>query len=351
MAARPWPDSWSHDDPEKTVTLLLRAVAIAALLAGVAAPGASFAAAQPYPGAGAATLMPGDFVVDDEGPTCPPGGPIFHVGGGGASVLAEGSPLQKPRGSVFNAQGDLIVADGRGGLLEVDPGTGTATPIAARAPFSPRDVAIDAAGDYVVVDWPDPGQYPDESPALYSVTPHGAVSEIALGAPLSGPHGLDLDDSGNAVVADSLAGVVRVTPGGAMTLVYASGPGTGLNRASDLRVDAAGDYIIADLDQALTKVTPAGVLSDVHRGPPFSSYDPQTRIGGPRGVVIESSGDYVLVDERSRALLRVTPTGAITEVFSGDPLCLPADLTVVPETFFADGFESGDDAAWSGSAF
>ncbi len=295
-------------------------------------------------------LLPGDILVNDEGPTCPPGGPIFLVTAADAEVVAQGVPLEKPRGSVIDAEGALIVADGRAGLLEVDPESGVAVLIAQGPPFSPRDVTIDGDGLYVVVDWPDPLVFPGESPALWSVTPAGETSLIAAGSPLRGPHGLDQDEAGDFIVADSLAGIIRVTLDGQMTLVLDSNSSAELERASDVRVNAAGNYVVADLHEAVVEVTPDGVPSDLYRGPPLSPYDPAQRIGGPRGVVIDSSGDYILVDEASRAVLRISEAGEIDEIFSGDPLCLPADLTLVPDLIFADGFETGTTGAWSSTS-
>src|SRR5438874_2628736 len=168
---------------------------------------------------GAADLpQPGDYLVDTEAPSCPLGGPIFRVTPSGqVSVVAQGGLLKKPRGNAIQDDNTMIVADGVAGLLRVDLGTGTATRIAAGPPWQPRDVVLDGQGNYLVVDWPEqsaaalarangaPPSGPGGGgagggaggpaagpPALYRISPGGAVSVVAQGAPLVNPHGIAL---------------------------------------------------------------------------------------------------------------------------------------------------------------
>lgn len=256
---------------------------------------------------------------------CPVGGPIIRIHEGQASIVAQGSPLLKPRGSVLAPGETLIIADGQAGLLKMSLQTGAVTVIAFNPPSSPRDVAIDRDGNYIVVEQPLGSGV--GIPAVYKVTPDGRVSIIARGAPLIEPHGLDIDASGNYIVADTAAGIFRVTPQGQVTLVAATNPNPGsiLFRPADVRVDKDGNYIVAEIIRAgLLKVTPTGDVSNILRGSPFS------RQGGPRGVAIDPNGDYIVAVMLANALFRVTPRGRVTTIFSGPPLCGPADVTVVP---------------------
>ena len=277
---------------------------------------------------GAALVKPGDLLITDEAPNCPIGGPIFRISGGEASVLAQGGPLGKPRGSALDNQGNLIVADSLAngsGLRKVDLGTGAVTTIASSPLVQPRDVAVDGEGNYIVVDWPESIA---GDPAVYRVSTNGQVSLVAQGSPLVAPHGIDIDARGNYIIADFSAGVIRVTPGGRAVLIHATEPGSAMSSATDVRVDASGDYIIADITGALLRGAPDGTLTLIYRGAPFSLFDPQTRTGGPRGLAIDSDGTYVVLDQRSRTVFKVTPQGTVTALFGGAPLCGPADLLV-----------------------
>jgi sugar lactone lactonase YvrE len=284
----------------------------------------------------ASTPLPSDtwsYIVSDESRECPVGGPIYRIQGDEITVLAQGLPLKKPRGMLFDGAGDLIVADGWGGLIRVDPQDGSASVIAFGPPFSPRDVAIDQNGNFVVVE--QSRALPTGSlgsPAVYRVTPEGEVTVVALGPPLVEPHGLVLDRHGNYIVGDTGAGVIRVTPQGEMTVVAPSGPGTRIGAAVDVTLDAEGNYIVADGPRgALLRVTPSGGVTVIRRGPPFSA-GIETGLPGPRGVVIDGNGDYVLVDEGSRTVFRVTPNGQVSTVFQGGSLCGPTDLLLEPRS-------------------
>jgi hypothetical protein len=276
---------------------------------------------------------PWNYIVSDEAPDCPIGGPIFRIRDGEATVLAQGGLLRKPRGMTLDGAGNLIVADGLAGLLRVSLSDGSVSPIAYDPPVSPRDVAIDANGDYIVVNWPIEGPgIPPNPAAVYRITAAGEVTVIAQGVPLRNPHGLAIDGQGNFIVSDGTGGIIRVTPHGEMTLVVAGGgPTTPIGSGADVRVDAAGDYIVADsIRGVLHRVTPQGAVAQIHRGPPFSTGGPGSPAFGPRGVVIDDNGDYVLVDQRAPAVFRVTPDGRVSTVFQGGPLCGPADLVLEP---------------------
>lgn len=276
-------------------------------------------------------VQPGDLIVQDQGPNCPEGGPIFRLSGGGISVLAQGTPLRKPRGSAVDATDNLIVADELAGLLRVDLRAGAVTAIAARPPHNPRDVAIDRDGNYVVVDIPLAVRFISPGPpAVYRVAPDGTVTLVAQGAPLVQPHGVAIDPAGSYIVADTGAGVLRVTRDGQISRVAAPGGlQSPLRSASDVQVDAAGDYIVADfLGGALHRISPDGAITTIRRGPPFSSLDFATRIGGPRGVAIDGNGNFIVADERANGIFRVTPAGEISTIYAGAPMCAPADVTV-----------------------
>jgi hypothetical protein len=118
-------------------------------------------------------------------------------------------------------------------------------------------------------------------------------------------------------------------------MVLAAGRNSPLGGAVDLRVDADGSYVVADGPRAaLIRVTTDGSVRSIYRGAPFSigrrSTNPSATagVGGPRGVVIDPNGDYIVVDEDSNGLVRITTSGEASAIYSGPPLCQPADVTI-----------------------
>ncbi|HUH12826.1 MAG TPA: hypothetical protein VMK65_06930 [Longimicrobiales bacterium] len=272
---------------------------------------------------------PWNYIVSDEAPECPVGGPVFRVTEGAIAPLAQGNPLKKPRGMLLDGAGNLIVADGLAGLLRVRLSDGQTTVIAYGPPWSPRDVAREADGSWIVVEQPSTGgQETVGEPALYRITPAGQVSVVARGAPLERPHGLVLDPDGSYIVADNSAGLLRVTPQGQVSVIAAAAQGTAFASGVDVALDASGNYIVADGARgALLRVTRAGAVGVIHQGPPFS---PPASQGarGPRGVVTDDNGDFLVVDYAARAVFRVTPGGSVSTTYQGDPLCAPADIVL-----------------------
>ena len=284
----------------------------------------------------ATAFDPWFYIVSDSAPECPVGGPIYRVNGSEITPLAQGGLLEKPRGMVLDGQGNLIVADGLAGLMRVSLSTGAVSLIAYGPPYSPRDVAIDASGDYIAVEQPTgSGAQAVGLAAVYRVTPGGQVTVVAQGAPFNDPHGLALDAQGNYIVSDGSAGIFRVTAQGAVTQVVAAGPPpAAIGSGVDVAVDAAGNYIVADAGRgALHRVTPAGTVTLIHQAPPFSVVSvPGESARGPRGVVVDENGDYVVVDWNARAVFRVRPNGQVSTTYQGGPLCGPADLTLEPRS-------------------
>lgn len=320
--------------------------------------------------------QPGDYIVDVESANCPTGGPILRVTADGqVTTIAQGGILRKPRGNLVLDDTTLVVADGWAGLVRVDLATGGAVRIAEGPPWSPRDVAQDAHGNFIVVDWPEvsaaqyqtlmaqspggtssvgstagqpqaappsgrpgsgppggpgapPGPRPTTGapagpPAVYRVSPGGQVTLIAQGGNLVNPHGVAMDAEGNIIVADAAAGVIRVAPDGQQTLIVGAGQGAPVGAAVDVRVDADGSYVVADGPRgALVRVTPEGTARFIYRGAPFS------QPGGPRGVVIDNNGNYFVVDQNSGAVVQARADGSAATIASGGLLCQPADITI-----------------------
>jgi sugar lactone lactonase YvrE len=243
-----------------------------------------------------------------------------------------------PKAVAVDPAGDVYIADSADNeVFKVTP-AGASTVVASGL-SAPSGVTVDpSTGDVYIA---DTGHY-----EVKQLTPGGAVSVVAgtgtAGAPtpgratasaLGGPSGLAVDGAGNLYIADGAGTsgnpyVEKVTPSGTLSIVAGSGtrgtPVAGRAAASPLRtpvglaVDSAGDVFIADSTaQAIVKVTPAGALT-VFAGRPGVAGQPtagpatSSKLNGPTGLAISSSGILYIADAANNRLEQVTSTGALT---------------------------------------
>ncbi len=179
---------------------------------------ALFAAAILIPAAQAVTLKPGDIIVVDANSFGGRGGvikvdPITGV----QEVISSAGDLtgglfSVPRGCAIDAAGQIIVADdnalGGGGLIRVDPTTGSQTAISSGGFFvDPKAVTLDVAGNIIVA---------DAGPSLNSgsvikVNPTtGAQTLISSGGFFVDPLGVAIDAVGDIVVSPNTTLMVGI---------------------------------------------------------------------------------------------------------------------------------------------
>jgi len=120
-----------------------------------------------------------DFLANTLFTVPPPAGPPV--------AIWTGAPFVFPVGVAIDAAGNYIVVDAGppAALFIVPPPAGPPVAIWTGLPFiAPVDVAIDASGNYIVADLAPPG-------ALFIVPPPaGPPTTIFSGAPFAGPQGV-----------------------------------------------------------------------------------------------------------------------------------------------------------------
>jgi uncharacterized protein (TIGR03437 family) len=278
-------------------------------------------------------------------------------GDGGPATAAQ---LDAPGGLVFDAAGNLIVADSLnnrirkisgGGVITTIAGGGTVYPGNAvqatqASLFRPLAVTIDSVGNlYVAAGW------------IQKIATDGTISILAGNgtynfsgdggaatmAQLWEPQDVAIDSSGNVFISDQANFVVRrVDTQGTITTVAGNGtcgnPGDGgaailasLCYPAGLAIDSAGNLYIADsTNNRIRRVSLGGTISTVagngdqgfsgDGGPAASA-----TLNNPLGVAVDGAGNLFIADYANNRVRKVSTTGIITTVagtgafgFSGD---------------------------------
>lgn len=259
-----------------------------------------------------------------------------------------------PRGIVFDATGNLYVADTgnhvirritQGAIVTTHAGSmrssGSSDGFGTQARFNrPYEVALDpSTGNLFVGD--------TENDTIRKVTPDGRVTTVAGDPVASGdvdgtgsealfavPWGIAVDAAGNAYVADhNNQKIRRITPAGVVTTLAGSGSvggndGTGATarfvNPSDVVIGADGALYVADAyTMSIRRIDlPTAFVSTFAGSKPVNSTVPDSNATGtaarfhfPHGVAVDAAGN-AYVSEASGAIRKITPQGVVS-VFAG----------------------------------
>jgi streptogramin lyase len=264
-------------------------------------------------GAAPATAQsaPGDIAIADEGNWFGSSGRMLRLPAGGtASVLAGGAPLSDPWAVAVAADGALLVADeGAEAVFSIAPSGTVDTVVTGAGLQDPVGIALAPDGNAYVSD-----RQRDEVLRLDLAT--GALSHVA---DLENATGLAMDTAGKLLVTDGIA-LRRIDPGtGAITTVAVGAP---LDDPRDVAVQLDGTLYVAG-DRQVVRVDPAtGAQRLLATGAPLSD---------PRAIDIDPDGDLVVADGRSAggAVIHVDrQTGTKAILASGGTFRVPAGLGV-----------------------
>ncbi|MEO7651128.1 MAG: hypothetical protein ABIZ80_11720 [Bryobacteraceae bacterium] len=226
---------------------------------------------------------------------------------------------------------------------------GAGGPALSASLISPRNVAVDAAGNIFVGD-----TYYHQ---VFRINAAGTIAVVAGNgkqgfsgdggpapqAQLDTPTGMVVDSAGNLFIADSANGRIRkVTPGGNISTVAAMSNPTGI------AVDPAGILYVSQISShTVRKVLLDGtssILAGTGAAGYFADGGPATLAGlfQPAGVELDATGNLFVADQGNRRVRKITPQGIISTVAGngatgvtgdGGPAILasldaPADLAI-----------------------
>jgi uncharacterized protein (TIGR03437 family) len=245
------------------------------------------------------------YIADTEGHRVrrvSPSGIITTVAGTGAAGFsgdtgpATEAQLRNPYGLAL-ADGYLYIADsGNNRIRRVTLPAGIITTVAggpgATQLSYPHGIVFDAAGNLYIAD--------TYSGRLLRRAPNGQVQSVLTG--LSYPGGVALDPAGNIIVADSGHNIIlQVPPTGAPTIV--AGSEASLSSPSDVAVDGTGAIYIADTGnnrvRKLVRQGTGGLISTEVGG-----------LSGPRGVWVDADGALYIADT-GFAVVRMLKAGTL----------------------------------------
>src|SRR5262249_18279679 len=207
-------------------------------------------------------------------------------------------------------------------ILKVTPAGNISTLFSGPPLQNPIAIAVDFAGNIIVGD--------NASDSLFRITPGGtSITEFFR---LTNPSPsllqdikITLDNSGSIIVATDDSGaafdrsiILKITSNGAVSTIF---DGTAIQSIGGLDIDSSGNFIVADFrQQAIFKVTPLGNVTTV-----------SSEVGiNLTGLTVDSAGNYVVTANFDRNVLRITPAGTVTTLFSGTPLAFPTAVTTLP---------------------
>ena len=246
--------------------------------------------------------------------------------------------LMMPGGIALDSSGRIYVADYVASKVFVYPALGSSTGQLNEVPTAtiggsktrltnPNGIALDSSGKIYVAD--NAGMvivFPTLSTTgNINETPAATITGANTG--LITPYGIALDSSGKIYVADDGATSVFIysagSTGNAIPIATISGNDTGLIDPLGIALDSSGNIYVADTTAASVFVYPPLGSAGWVTGPPETySVAPtasisgnNTRLSGPNGITLDSSGNIYVADDGVSNF-----TGFPTSVFVYPPL-------------------------------
>ena len=256
-------------------------------------------------------------------------------GDGGPALSAQ---LNRPDGLALDGSGNLYIADSANHRIRRVTPTGTISTVAGSGAFFPaigdggpavsarlsypNDVAVDATGSLFIADTGNSRVRKVTAGIISTVAGTGnsgfsGDGGMATLARLSGPSAVEIDASGNILIADHNNNRIRrVTLDGIIQTIA-----TSVTFPNGLAVDPSGNILIADTsNHRIRKVDTSGIISTIAgTGTPGFSGDggPATsaQLFFPRSVALDASGNVFIADSSNQRIRKIT--GGVMSTVAG----------------------------------
>jgi sugar lactone lactonase YvrE len=239
-------------------------------------------------------------------------------------------------GIAVDTSGNLFFADFLTNRIRKVSTSGEVTTIApnARALSGPRGVVVDATGNIFVAEYNAhriSRIAPDGSISVYAGGSSGDVDGAIANAQFEFPSALTMDASGNLYVAESAQSrnqkIRRITPQGVVSTVYDFGDAS--TGVFHLTVDSSGMLYgtgVGSLADAVVRIVPGGALT-VIAGSAGSSgnvdgVSTTARFSGATGIAVDAAGTVYVADANNHKIRRITAQGVVDTIAgSSTPCC------------------------------
>ncbi|WP_295793774.1 putative Ig domain-containing protein [Mucilaginibacter sp.] len=316
-------------------------------------------------------------------------GVVTTLAGSGAAGATNGTgaaaTFSNPAGVAVDGSGNIYIGDGTnnlvrkitpGGVVSTFAGSGAAGSIngtGTAAKFhTPRGLVFDASGNLYVADY--------SNNLIRKITAAGVVSTFAgsgvagavngtgIAASFNGPFSIDIDASGNLYVADSGNNLIRkITPAAVVTTFAGSGAAGAVNGTGTaasfsgpfgVAADTGGNIYIADgTNNLIRKITPAGVVTTYAGSGSVGSVNgtgAAARFSNPHGIAIDKAGNMYVADYGGNLIRKTVITGytisanlpagltfdGTTGIITGTPTSASASTNYTVAAYNADGNNS-----------
>ena len=302
----------------------------------------------------------------------------------GDTNVATKAGMNRPYGVVMDKAGNLYIADAyndairkvaaSGGIMSTFAGTfqgfgGDGGGATGALMDTPTALVFDAAGNLYIADTNNHRiRKVGTDGNITTFAGNGNAADFGDGGPatsasLNSPEGLAIDNAGNIYVADTASHRVRkISPDGTITTVAGNGSGgfqgdggpatkANLYYPKGLAVDASsGNLYIADwLNSRIRVVTPDGNIYTVAGNGSYDYYGdggPATSaaLRFPWGLAVDAAGNVYVADDENSTIRKLTP---VAPLISALPTALPQiDASGVVSDSSFGGFSSVAPGTW-----
>lgn len=196
----------------------------------------------------------------------------------------------------------------------------------------PERIVLDGNGDFVFVD--------SDNSRIRKVTPSGLVSTLAgnanpsfldstgTNAGFNRPFGIDMDASGNFIIADQENNRIRLlSPSGVVTTIAGSGSSSfadnigtaaSFNRPSGIAIGSTGVIFVSDFENArIRSVTPTGLVT-TFAGSGVAGWTDglgvSAQMNSPNGITADKNNFLYWPDYKAHRIRKASPIGLVSTI-------------------------------------